>query len=70
MLCDGCWSQRGTLAAVFFLLFPLVGDISCLANLLTSFSVMIDTLATERDPDETRRLSDVAPNASRRIRFC
>jgi hypothetical protein len=66
----GAGARGGHWPRFFFLLFPLVGDISCLANLLTSFSVMIDTLATERDPDETRRLSDVAPNASRRIRFC
>jgi hypothetical protein len=42
-----------------------VGDISCLPNLLTSFIDMIDTVATERHPDEARRWSYVAPDASR-----
>lgn len=39
--------------------FPLVGDISCPTKLLTAFILlviyMIDTHATERDPDKTRR---------------
>jgi hypothetical protein len=62
MHCDA-ETREGCLFTLVF--FPLVGDISCLPNLLTSFIDMIDTVATERHPDEARRWSYVAPDASR-----